>query len=1094
MPIGERNLRAALMASVVCVGIGHAVPAAAQVRAFDVPAQAASSAVPMLARQAKVQILLAGRVGAAVRTNAVSGAMSVDAALATMLRGTGLEARKTGDQTWSIVREVRAAGDETPQALVAQNDAGPDIIVTAQKREEKIQDVPIAISVFTAKSLDEQKIEGGSELLRGTPNVSFTKTNFASYNFSIRGIGTQALSVTTDPAVAISFNSSPMIRNRLFEQEYFDVSRIEVLRGPQGTLYGRNATAGVVNMIPNLATADRLKADFKLETGNFGSMRASGMLNVPLTDTLAVRAAGAFTKRDGYDFNTVTNRDVNGRDLWGGRASMSWKPGSRFKASLVWEHFSEDDDRSRTGKQLCHNDPGPAAIGDYVIQPRDRAFMSQGCVDGSLYDQGAFGVPNGASLPFVLGTASPAGTIGFIMGPDGFPIGVQTLTSQGKDPYAGIIQSRDLRRIATNYDPSFKATNDVAQFNVDIGIGEHLNFISQTLYTRDRYYSTQDYARFQSSPVFNDTNGLVQFLPDFSGVIPAYDLTPGGVYCDPQLGCSDRLLIIDLVKSKSRQWSQEFRLQSSFDGMFNFNLGANYLDYTINEDYYVFSNAFTSAAELFFNSGGIGARPGYCPPGASAVLDGGPNTGAPCIYIDPNPLRSIDGQGHNYFRSSNIAQTKSAAIFGEAYWKLSETLKLTTGLRWTRDVKTTTPVPSQTLLSTVPVFGGGYTGYGYPAKPQIRQSWSEPTGRIVLDWKPQVPFTDSSLLYASASHGYKAGGTNSPGIDADPAVLNFEQRDPRFKAEYVNAFEIGMKHILAGGRMSFNATLFYNDYKDYQVSQIQDRATLNENFNTKTWGAEFELTWKPVPDFQLNANLGLLHTRIGRNQYSIDVMDRTAGNEDWVVVKPWLQLASNCIAPRALVATALKNHHANNGDEVYPILLNSFCGYLGGFTKDKGPGGGPGIYAGGGGPNYLGDGNYYDPLTDAPNGGAGFAKNIGGNELPNAPHWTVNIGAQYTVHISDWDLTLRGDYYRQGKSWARVYNDAIDRLKSWDNTNLAVTLARPESDLTFQLYVKNVFNDAPITGSFLNSDDTGLTTNVFTLDPRIVGFSIAKRF
>jgi hypothetical protein len=136
MPIGERNLRAALMASVVCVGIGHAVPAAAQVRAFDVPAQAASSAVPMLARQAKVQILLAGRVGAAVRTNAVSGAMSVDAALATMLRGTGLEARKTGDQTWSIVREVRAAGDETPQALVAQNDCDQRVHGEIARRAE----------------------------------------------------------------------------------------------------------------------------------------------------------------------------------------------------------------------------------------------------------------------------------------------------------------------------------------------------------------------------------------------------------------------------------------------------------------------------------------------------------------------------------------------------------------------------------------------------------------------------------------------------------------------------------------------------------------------------------------------------------------------------------------------------------------------------------------------------------------------------------------------------------------------------------------------------------------------------------------------
>src|SRR3546814_1755921 len=78
----------------------------------------------------------------------------------------------------------------------------------------------------------------GSELVRAVPNVSFSKSNFASYNFSIRGIGTKALSVASDPAVAVSFNNTPLIRNRLFAQEYFDVERVEVLRGPQGTLYG----------------------------------------------------------------------------------------------------------------------------------------------------------------------------------------------------------------------------------------------------------------------------------------------------------------------------------------------------------------------------------------------------------------------------------------------------------------------------------------------------------------------------------------------------------------------------------------------------------------------------------------------------------------------------------------------------------------------------------------------------------------------------------------------------------------------------------------------------------------------------------------
>lgn len=134
--------------------------------------------------------------------------------------------------------------------------------------------------------------------------------------------------------------------------------------------------------------------------------------------------------------------------------------------------------------------------------------------------------------------------------------------------------------------------------------------------------------------------------------------------------------------------------------------------------------------------------------------------------------------------------------------------------------------------------------------------------------------------------------------------------------------------------------------------------------------------------------------------------------------------------------------------------------------------------------------------SGAPNGGRGFAADLTGNELPNSPRWTANIGAQYTFFLGggDWELTFRGDYYRQAKSYARIYNTEYDRLRAWDNVNIAVTLTRPESDLTFQLYVKNLLNKSPITDFFTNSDDTGLTTNVFTLDPRLIGFNISKRF
>ena len=112
-----------------------------------------------------------------------------------------------------------------------------------------MQSIPIAITALSQEQLTATQTVGGPDLVKQVPNLNFSKTNFTGYNIQIRGIGTQAISVTTDPAVAVAFNDIPFIRNHFFEQEFFDIGQAEVLRGPQGTLYGRNATAGVVNLI-----------------------------------------------------------------------------------------------------------------------------------------------------------------------------------------------------------------------------------------------------------------------------------------------------------------------------------------------------------------------------------------------------------------------------------------------------------------------------------------------------------------------------------------------------------------------------------------------------------------------------------------------------------------------------------------------------------------------------------------------------------------------------------------------------------------------------------------------------------------------------
>ena len=154
------------------------------------------------------------------------------------------------------------------------------VVVTSSKIKGDIQTVPIAITALIQEQLTSRQIAGGPDLVKEVPNLTFSKTNFTGYNIQIRGIGTQAISVTTDPAVAVAFNDIPFIRNHFFEQEFFDVSQVEVLRGPQGTLYGRNATAGVVNVISAKPT-DQFEAKLSADWGNYTNRRYEGMVNIP---------------------------------------------------------------------------------------------------------------------------------------------------------------------------------------------------------------------------------------------------------------------------------------------------------------------------------------------------------------------------------------------------------------------------------------------------------------------------------------------------------------------------------------------------------------------------------------------------------------------------------------------------------------------------------------------------------------------------------------------------------------------------------------------------------------------------------------------
>jgi outer membrane receptor protein involved in Fe transport len=451
--------------------------------------------------------------------------------------------------------------------------------------------------------------------------------------------------------------------------------------------------------------------------------------------------------------------------------------------------------------------------------------------------------------------------------------------------------------------------------------------------------------------------------------------------------------------------------------------------------------------------------------------------------MDPNPISSLNGMGHNYFRSSNPYTLNSYAAFGEVNYNVFDSLKLTAGLRWTEDQKHFTDIPSEILVP----------GWGYPAVGVVNQQWDQFTGRAVANWTPKLDFTDQTLIYGSYSHGYKAGGANPPGAmlliyNADEGGEISNPVHPlTFKPEFIDAFELGTKNTLLDGALTLNGNAFYYNYENYQISEIVDRTSINLNFDAHVKGAELEATWEPVPGLRFNFGGGYEDTRLAKGDHAVDLMDRTAGNSDWIVVKPFITQASNCIVPSYVVAYQLQyTSYSISGDcgNAYISHLDPVTGAPYGTSQTNTHGDPiiPGTYDG------------FDPLT-APNNGAGFDKDLGGNELPNAPHFTVSAGAQYTVPLtSDWAGTLRSDFYWQDASWARVFNDdPYDRIHGYTNLNLTLIFTS-QNGWQVMLYDKNVFNTTAITGTFLNSDDTGLTTNVFLTDPKLIGVRITKNW
>jgi len=904
----------------------------------------------------------------------------------------------------------------------AQDTTVGEIVVTAQRREQAIQDVPIAVTALSADALTTSRIEGGQDLLQKVPNVSFGRGNFGGYNFQIRGIGSALVTSTGDAGVGVHLNNVPQISNSLGDAEFFDIERVEILRGPQGTLYGRNATGGVVNIISSPAN-DQFGASITGELGNFNSQRLKGFINVPLGDVLAVRAAGIMLKRDGFFENTFTGNDIDNRDLFSTRLTLAFTPTDTFNAYAMWQHFDEDDQRNRVGKQLCRHDPGKTSIGGVATNSVTQNFLSQGCLNGSVYGPANLGAYNTAQgLAGYYGTAIAAFT--------GQPMALG-------DMNANTMLDPDYRKIESSMDPIYQSEGDVYELFGSWDITDSLTLSAQGSYSEGTYFTRADYNRSVPAGSFN----------------PAFNfpgLAVGGVVTDPQVGTSNKLLVQDIQSGNSEQRSLEVRLQSAFDGPLNFSIGANSIQYESQSDYFVFSNGLNVPARILFPAN---------------LLDLG------------NPPTRNDAR--NTFDSRTLYELNSQSVFGEVYWQATDTLRFTGGLRFNQDEK------EATTFTTVLLSAG----------PQVTTvqnvTFEETTGRLNVDWKPDLSFTDDTLLYASYSRGYKGGGFNPPGAVGLAGVKT------AFDPEFIDAYEIGTKNTLANGTLMLNLTGFYYKYSGYQISKIVNRTAVNENIDAEIRGLELESIFEPVRGLRFNATVGYLQTEI-TDAESIDTLNRTQDTPGWSVLKDLT--TSNCIARDADLAIAqtvvntggfgglIPNPSVATGGAISP-LFGSYNYYMS-CTGLQVLAGAQAANIGMGGPGFgLSTSNPAAIVSE------GFAVDLSGKEMPNSPAFTVSLGAQYEIELpNEWSLTPRIDYYWQGEQYSRIYNSVHDQINAYSIVNLSLTLENPVNGWNVQAYVKNLFDDDSIQAMYLTDDSSGLFTNIQITDPRLYGISLTKNF
>ena len=219
------------------------------------------------------------------------------------------------------------------QSAVEEPDSANEIIVTAQKRSERLSDVPLSITAATGDQLAQRGITSAADLEKIAPGLTFSQSQNGVPVFSMRGVGFYAETVAAASTVTVYVDQVPLPYARMTEGAALDVERVEVLKGPQGTLFGQNSTAGAINYIAAKPTSSP-EAGMSLTYARFNEIDLAGYFSGPLSDTLSTRIAFRAEHRDDWQVNSLRDETSGERNYMAGRILLDWKPTDRLSLEL----------------------------------------------------------------------------------------------------------------------------------------------------------------------------------------------------------------------------------------------------------------------------------------------------------------------------------------------------------------------------------------------------------------------------------------------------------------------------------------------------------------------------------------------------------------------------------------------------------------------------------------------------------------------------------------------------------------------------------------------------------------------------------------